>query len=260
MCESASWGRGARRFFTLRLPGLPRGVELAGLASRHPASSAALALAASLGSASMDCRNWPAGAMRWPSPSPQHSRPRSQLRWQHLRGFGLCWWITGRCDSRRIDGLEAALAGLHAMAAANLLHAPSIRRLLEVVAAMHPHHLELRASVPEPERRPESGGAFGGGVTIDPGAGFLPVLMSALGSAVESVSVPEMLLAGGWTTPLRQCCTVRRQECALLHALGSAGGRVLDRSCGRNSGVPRRSMAHAVAGDRRRASGTAAAL
>ncbi len=90
-----------------------------------------------------------------------------------------------------ITGFGSALAGRPVMASANLLHAPAVRRMLEAVATMDPHHLELRLAVPDPARGPDAGQVFGGGVTVDPSAGFWPVVMAALGSAVESVAVPR---------------------------------------------------------------------
>ena len=83
------------------------------------------------------------------------------------------------------------------MAGVNLLHAPEVRRALDAVAAMDPHHLELRLAVPDPARGPDSGRAFGGGVTMDPAAGFWPVLMVALGAAVEYVAALRVEVADG---------------------------------------------------------------
>ena len=87
--------------------------------------------------------------------------------------------------------LATLVEDLPIMASANLLHAPAVRRMLEAVAGMDPHHLELRMAVPDPARGPDAGRVFGGGVTVDPGAAFWPVVMAALGSAVESVAVPR---------------------------------------------------------------------
>ena len=99
-----------------------------------------------------------------------------------------------------VDGiatLGSAVAGRPVMASVNLLHAPAVRRMLEVVAAMDPHHLELRLAVPDPARGPGAGGAFGGGVTVDPAAGFWPVVLAALGAAVESVAAPRFEVVDG---------------------------------------------------------------
>ena len=99
-----------------------------------------------------------------------------------------------------VDGIEtlgSAVAGRPVMASVNLLHAPAVRRMLEAVAAMDPHHLELRLAVPDPARGPEAGRAFGGGVTVDPGAGFWPVVLAALGAPAESVAAPRFEVVDG---------------------------------------------------------------
>ena len=98
---------------------------------------------------------------------------------------------------RGVAELAAALPDHPIMAAVNLLHAPAVRRTLETVATMDPHHLELRLAVPHPERGPGAGRAFGGGVTLDPGAGFWPVVTAAMGSAIESVAVPRADVVDG---------------------------------------------------------------
>ena len=99
-----------------------------------------------------------------------------------------------------VDGiakLGSVLAGRPVMVSVNLLHAPAVRRMLEVVAAMDPHHLELRLAVPDPARGPDAGRVFGGGVTVDPAAGFWPVLLAAIGATVESVAAPRLEVADG---------------------------------------------------------------
>ena len=99
-----------------------------------------------------------------------------------------------------LDGIAevaSALAPRPVMAAVNLLHSPGVRRMLEAVAVMDPHHLELRLAVPDPARGPDGGSAFGGGVTVDPAAGLWPVLMAAMGAAVEYVAVPRVEVIDG---------------------------------------------------------------
>lgn len=174
------------------------GVELTGLASRDPASSAAVALAAGLGSASMGLRELArrCDAVVLATPPAVHAEAAVEVA-ASPRVRAVLVESPGGTTLDGVDALGAALAGRHVMAAVNLLHAPAVTRLLEIVAGMQPHHLELRASLPEPGRGPGAGSAFGGGVTVDPGAGLLPVLMAASGAAVQSVSVPEMLLVGG---------------------------------------------------------------
>ena len=99
-----------------------------------------------------------------------------------------------------LDGiaeLQSVFADRPIMAAVNLLHAPAVRQVLDAVAAMDPHHLQLRLAVPDPARGPESGVAFGGGVTMDPAAGFWPVLIAAMGAAVQSVAAPRLEVVEG---------------------------------------------------------------
>ena len=93
--------------------------------------------------------------------------------------------------------LATLVEGLPIMASVNLLHAPAVRRMLETVATMDPHHLELRLAVPRPDRGPDVGRAFGGGVTVDPGAGLWPIVLAAMGTAVESVAAPRAGVADG---------------------------------------------------------------
>ena len=97
-----------------------------------------------------------------------------------------------------IADLGAAFAGRPVMAAVNLLHAPAVRQMLDAVAAMDPHHLELRLAAPDPSRGPDSGLAFGGGVTMDPAAGFWPVLIAAMGAVVRSVAAPRLEVSDGF--------------------------------------------------------------
>ena len=96
-----------------------------------------------------------------------------------------------------IMALGSALAPRPVMASVNLLHAPAVRRMLEAVAGMDPHHLELRLAVPDPARGPDAGRDFGGGVTVDPGAGFWPLVMAATGTAVESVAASRFVVEDG---------------------------------------------------------------
>ncbi|MCE2511596.1 MAG: Gfo/Idh/MocA family oxidoreductase [Acidimicrobiia bacterium] len=96
-----------------------------------------------------------------------------------------------------IADLTAAFADRPVMAAVNLLHAPAVRRALAAVATMDLHHLELRLAAPDPARGPDSGRAFGGGVTMDPAGGFWPVLVAAMGAAVQSIAVPQLEVVEG---------------------------------------------------------------
>ena len=99
-----------------------------------------------------------------------------------------------------LDGiaeLQSVFADRPIMAGVNLLHAPAVRRMLDTVATMDPHHLELRLAVPDPARGPDSDPAFGGGVTMDPAGGFWPLLIAAMGAAVQSVSAPRFEVVEG---------------------------------------------------------------
>ena len=96
-----------------------------------------------------------------------------------------------------IAALRSALADRPIMAGVNLLHAPEVRRVLDAVATMEPHHLELRLAVPDPARGPDGGRTFGGGVLMDPATGFWPVLMAGLGAAVEHVAAPRVEVVDG---------------------------------------------------------------
>ena len=96
-----------------------------------------------------------------------------------------------------IDRLREALPSRRVMTGVNLLHAPAVRQFLTALAAMDPHHLKLRLAVPQPRRATGSAEDFGGGVLMDPAAGFWPVLLAALGEAVESVSTVRIDLQGG---------------------------------------------------------------
>lgn len=119
-----------------------------------------------------------------------------------------------------LDGVVAlgsGRAGMPIMAGANLLHAPAVRRVLDAAAAMDPHHVELRLSVPDPRRGPDRDAAFGGGVSMDPGSGFWPVLMAALGTAVTAVRVSRAEVARG---------DDRHVE-VILHATGARSARAV---------------------------------
>ncbi len=80
------------------------------------------------------------------------------------------------------------------MSAAHLLHAAAVKRMLEVISTMNPHHLQMRLSLPTPARGASDQLAFGGGVLMDQTPGFWPVLLTALGSDAVSVSVPRFEL------------------------------------------------------------------
>ncbi len=174
------------------------GVTLAGVTASSPASPRAAALAGAL-----DCEVLPLSdlARRCDAvviATPPASRAAAAAALSSSRRLRAV--LVESPAATTLDGvteLSAALPGLPVMAAANLLHAPALRRMLDAVAAMDPHHLELRLAVPDPTRGPGAGRAFGGGVCVDPAAGFWPVVMAAMGEEVESVAVPRADIAEG---------------------------------------------------------------
>ena len=185
---------GAGRAATLHAEAVraARGVTLAGVSASSPASPRAAALAGAL-----DCpvltlaelsRVCDVAVIATP-PGSRAGVLDALTSSRRLRAL-----MVESPAATTIDGvaeLDTLVEGLPIMASVNLLHAPAVRRMLEAVAGMDPHHLELRLAVPDPARGPGAGRVFGGGVTVDPGAGFWPVVMAALGSAVESVAVPR---------------------------------------------------------------------
>ena len=129
------------------------------------------------------------------TPPAARAEPLAELASQRLRAV-----LVESPAATTLDGiaeLHSVFTGRPVMAGVNLLHAPVVRRTLDAVATMDPHHLELRLAVPDPARGPDSGPAFGGGVTVVPAAGFWPVLMFAMGEAIESVAMPHVEVVDG---------------------------------------------------------------
>lgn len=181
-----------------------RGAELAGLASRRPQSSSARALAAALSTAPMTleelARSCEAVVIAVP-PAAQIETAETLSAVGGVRA-ALVESPAG-VTLEAVNRLRHALGGLAALGAVNLLHAAAVRRLFDTVATMAPHHLLLRVSVPTPSRGPQARRLFGGGVLVDPGTGFWPVLMTAIGAAVESVAASEITLDSGSDTAAR---------------------------------------------------------
>ncbi len=189
------------------------GVTLAGVSTRSPVSPRAAALAGA-----MDCRVLSLTELAGACDVAVIATPPAACA-EALTGLA----PSGRLRAVLVEsppattvagiaGLGRTLAGRPVMAAVNLLHAPTVRRVLETVATMDPHHLELRLAVPHPARGRGAGRAFGGGVTVDPGAGFWPVVLAALGDAVESVATLSHGTADGL-------------DCAAEVLLQAVGGR-----------------------------------
>ncbi|MDE2877231.1 MAG: Gfo/Idh/MocA family oxidoreductase [Gemmatimonadota bacterium] len=174
------------------------GVRLAGVAARSTASPRAAALAAALDCPVLTARELARACDVAVVATPPAARAEALAELASSRRLRAV--LVESPAATTVDGiadLGAAFGGRPVMAAVNLLHAPAVRRMLDAVAAMDPHHLELRLAVPEPARGPDSGAAFGGGVTMDPAAGFWPVLMAAMGEAIESVAVPQIEVVDG---------------------------------------------------------------
>ncbi len=114
-----------------------------------------------------------------------------------------------------IERLSEALGPLPTMVGVNLLHAPAVRQFLATLASMDPHHLELRLAVPTPARALEAPAAYGGGVLMNPAAGFWPLLLAALGAPVQYVVTPQLSLQDG----------LDHVACVVLHATNGRSAR-----------------------------------
>lgn len=175
-----------------------RGVHLAGVAASSTASPRATAVAGALDCPVLTVRELAnaCDAAVIATPPAARAEPLAELASsRRLRAV-----LVESPAATTLDGvadLRSVFAARPIMAGVNLLHAPEIRRTLDAMATMDPHHLELRLAVPDPVRGPDSGTAFGGGVMMDPAAGFWPVLMTALGAVVESVAVPRFEVVDG---------------------------------------------------------------
>ena len=191
---------GAGRAATLHAESVraARGVRLAGVAARSTVSPRAAALAGAL-----DCPVLTMGELARACDVAVIATPpaaRAEALAELASSRRLRAVLVESPAATTLDGiaeLGAAFGGRPVMAAVNLLHAPAVRQMLDAVAAMDPHHLELRLAVPDPARGPESGAAFGGGVTMDPAAGFWPVLIAAMGAPVQSVAAPWLEVSEG---------------------------------------------------------------
>ena len=206
---------GAGRAATLHAEAIraARGVTLAGVSGLSPDSPRAAALAAALDCPALALSELSRACEAVVIATPPASRAEVLAELASSRRVRAV--LVESPAATTVEGiarLGSVFAGRPVMAAVNLLHAPDVRRMLEAAADMDPHHLELRLAVPDPARGPDAGRAFGGGVTVDPGAGFWPVVMAAMGTAVESVAASRFDVSDG----LDHAAEV------LLHA---AGGR-----------------------------------
>ena len=191
---------GAGRAATLHAEAVraARGAHLAGVAASSTTSPSAAALAGALDCPVLTVRELAdaCDAAVIATPPADRAEPLAELASsRRLRVV-----LVESPAATTLDGvadLGAAFTGRPVMAGVNLLHAPAVRQMLDAVRDMDPHHLELRLAVPDPARGSDSGSSFGGGVTMDPTAGFWPVLMAALGSAVRLVTAPRAEVVGG---------------------------------------------------------------
>ncbi len=186
---------GAGRAATLHAEAVraTRGVHLAGVTARSTDSPRATALAAALDCPVLTIRELSRACDVAVVATPPASRIEALAELASSRRIGAV--LVESPAATNLDGITAlgsAFADHPIMAVANLLHAPAVRRMLGAVAAMDPHHLALRLAVPDPTRGPQSGRTFGGGVTMDPASGFWPVVMTALGAAIESVAASRL--------------------------------------------------------------------
>ncbi len=191
---------GAGRAATLHAEAtrVARGVRLAGVTARTPHSAKASALSTALECPIMTMRELARASdvvVIATSPADRAEALAELASFRPQRAV-----LIESPAATSLDGIaavESALANRPMMVAANLLHAPAVRRMLDAVRGMQPHHLELRLAVPDPARGSDAGVDFGGGVIMDPTAGFWPVLMAAMGAAIESVAVTGVEIVDG---------------------------------------------------------------
>ena len=191
---------GAGRAATLHAEAVraTRGVHLAGVAARSTASPGASALAGALDCPVLTAQELARACDVAVIATPPAARAGALAELSSSRRLRAV--LVESPAATTLDGiaeLQSVFPDRPIMAGVNLLHAPAVRLVLDAVAAMDPHHLELRLAVPDPARGPESGAAFGGGVTMDPAAGFWPVLIAAMGAAVRSVAAPRLEVVEG---------------------------------------------------------------
>ena len=191
---------GAGRAATLHAEAVraTRGVRLAGVTASSTASPRAAALAGALDCPVLTMRELARACDVAVIATPPAARAEALVELASSRRLRAV--LVESPAAATLDGiaaLDSAFADRPIMAGANLLHAPAVRQMLDAVTTMDPHHLELRLAVPDPARGPDSGPAFGGGVTMDPATGFWPVLIAAMGVPVESVAASRLDVVEG---------------------------------------------------------------
>ncbi|MYH42143.1 MAG: hypothetical protein F4131_00375, partial [Acidimicrobiaceae bacterium] len=138
---------GAGRAATLHAEAVraARGVHLAGVAARSTASPGAAALAGALDCPVMTARELAGACDVAVIATPPAARAEALAELAPSRRLRAV--LVESPAATTVDGiaeLSAAFGGRPVMAAVNLLHAPAVRRMLDAVTAMDPHHLELR--------------------------------------------------------------------------------------------------------------------
>ena len=175
-----------------------RGVELAGVSALSPVSPRAAALAGALDCPVLTLAELSSACDVAVVATPPANRADALAELASSRRLRAV--LVESPAATTLDGiaqLGSSRPDRPTMPALNLLHAPAVRWMLEAVAAMDPHHLELRLAVPDPARGPDGCRAFGGGVTVDPAAGFWPLVLAAMGAPVEFVAAPRFEVVDG---------------------------------------------------------------
>ena len=120
-------------------------------------------------------------------------------------------------------------SSISALTAVNLLHAPQIQRMLSETEKMNPHHIEFRLTAPHTNREYDVKRFFGGGVTIYPGASFLPVLFRLLESKPQFVLTEQIKYKAGL-------------DCAIQAVIYGMSGRHIKVSMAWTTGIAQSSI------------------
>ena len=153
---------GAGRAATLHAEAVraTRGVRLAGVASRSTDSPRAAALAGALDCSVLTIRELARACDVAVVATPPAARVEALAELassRRLRAVLLESPAATTLD--QVSALRSAFDDRPIITGANLLHAPAMRRALDAIASMDPHHLELRLAVPTPTRGPDAAGA-----------------------------------------------------------------------------------------------------
>ncbi len=194
---------GAGRAATLHAEAsrLARGMRLIGVAGRTRASVRAKQLATAF-----DCEATTVAALVRrcdllviATPAPQHLNVMKLLR-SVSRSAAVLVESPVADRASAVEELNRAASPWPVLAALNLLHAPVVMQMLDILSTMSPHHLELRLRVPGPNNASSCASSAtpnGGGVLMNPASGFWPVLNVALGAGIVSVETLHLEVSGG---------------------------------------------------------------